>query len=70
MTKDMLGYPIEVGDTVSYPTQTKHGMRLSSAVVTRIVSVDAIDLTKTRDDGTIYRWTFHHLNRCTVTKGE
>ena len=69
MAKDMLNQEIEVGQTVAYPTQTKRGMRLSSAVVTGIISNDAIKLTKTRDDGTIYRWVFHHLNRAVVTKG-
>jgi hypothetical protein len=70
MLKDILNQVIEVGDTVAYPSQTRQGLRMGTAVVTSIISDSAIRLQKTRQDGSDYNWVYTNLERLVVTKGQ
>jgi len=67
--KDIVGNVVEVGDIVAYPVQTTQGLKLSSARVTHIISEGAIRLEKTRDDDSLYRFTFTRLDRIAVVAG-
>lgn len=69
--RDMLGTEIVVGVTVAYPTNSKaKGLVMGVALVTGVVSKDAIRLRKKRDDGSDYHFTFIHLSRSVVAVGE